>query len=121
MPLWNVDVEGVKKIADSFFKNDLVAMLKIRDFEGKVWFEKKKGGPDLLETSGTVNHEGQVIGHIELGLTPRIYKENNFNLLVSSLITLLFVLAVLVGVTRFLLRIFLINARTKIPPKPFST
>ncbi len=109
LPLWNVDEEGVEKIVNSFIKNELVAKLKIKDSEGNVWFERLKNEPELLENSGKVTYEGQVVGHIEIGLTPRIYKENNLHLLISSITTLLFVVAVLIGVTGFLLRVFLIK------------
>ena len=109
LPLWNVDEEGVNKIGNSFIKNDLVATLKIKDSAGKVWFEKLSNEPELLENSGSVTHEGQVVGYIEIGLTPRFYKINNRHLLISSLITLLFVIVVLIGVAGFLLKVFLKN------------
>jgi PAS domain S-box-containing protein len=109
LPLWNVDEEGVNKIGHSFIKNELVAKLIIKDSEGKVWFERLSNEPELLENSGKVIHQGQVIGVVELGLTPKFYKINNRRLLISSLITLLFVIAVLIGVAGFLLKVFLKN------------
>lgn len=109
LPLWNIDEEGVNKIGNSFIKNELVAKLKIKDPAGNVRFERLRNETGLLENSGSVTHEGQVIGSIEIGLTPRFYKRNNRHLLISSLITLLVVIAVLIGVTGFLLKVFLKN------------
>ena len=109
IPLWNIDEIGVNKIGNSFIKNELVAKLKIKDSGGNVWFERLSDEPELLESSGKVIHKDQVIGDVELGLTPRFYKMNNRRLLISSLITLLFVIAVLIGATEFLLKVYLKN------------
>lgn len=109
LPLWNIDEIGVNKIGNSFIKNELVAMLKIKDSQGNVWFERLSDEPELLEKSAAIIHKGQVIGAIEIGLTPRYYEINNRRLLISSLITLLFVIGVLIGVTGFLLKIYLKN------------
>ncbi len=109
LPLWNVDEEGVNKIARSFIKNDLVAKLKIVDSDGNIWFEKRKDESELLKKSGAISHDSQIIGQVELGLTPHFYKETTHHLLLSSLITLLLVIAALVVVTTFLLRVFLKN------------
>ena len=108
LPMWNVDEEGVKKIGRSFTKNELVAKLSIKDSSGKTWYQRlKEDETDLIGQSGTITHRGQDIGYIEIGLTKRIDKENNLQLLKSNLVTLLFVILVLIGLTEFLLRIFL--------------
>ena len=109
LPLWNIDEIGVNKIGNSFIKNELVAKLKIKDSEGNVWFETQSDEPQLLVNSAKIIHKGHVIGDVELGLTPKFYKMNNRRLLISSLITLLFVIAVLIGATGFLLKVYLKN------------
>jgi PAS domain S-box-containing protein len=109
LPLWNFDKIGVNKIGTSFIKNELVAKLIIKDSEGNVWFENLSDEPQLLENSSKIIHKGHIIGDVELGLTPKFYKMNNRRLLIASLITLLFVIAVLVGVTGFLLKVYLKN------------
>ena len=109
LPLWNIDEIGVNKIGTSFIKNELVAKLIIKDSEGHVWFERQNDEPQLLVNSSKIIHKGNVIGDVELGLTPKFYKMNNRRLLISSLITLLFVIAVLIGATGFLLKVYLKN------------
>ncbi len=109
-PLSYFDKEGVALIANSLVNNELVETLRVRDSGGNVLYEKQNGGnPELLDISGDVAHEGRVIGHIEMGLSKRISRENNLQLLRSSILILLVTVTVLIVVTRFLLKIFLGN------------
>ncbi len=116
LPLWTLDYDSVAKIADSYFANNLVANLKIteqhykspRDFTVQVLFSKSKSpGKDNVVAASEVRHEGRSIGHVEIGLTRRVYQENLKQLLQSSFLTLLLIILSLVLVTSIFLRLFM--------------
>ena len=110
LPIWHVDEEGVQKIARSYINNDLIARLRISENNGTVLFdEAKPNEPGLILQTEEVRHNGQVIGRIKIGLTPRLYEENNRRLLWSSLMTMVVSILVLFGLTGFLLRVLLAN------------
>ena len=111
LPIWHVDGEGVRKIARSYFNNELIARLRIRESTGTVLFDQSKSEEinSVMERTRNVRHNGQVIGQIEIGLTSRIYRENNRRLIESSILTMLVSILVLIGLTGILLRVFLRN------------
>ena len=108
LPIWNLDEESVRKIGKSYIDNELVAVIRITRPDGNVIFEKvKENEQDLIKRAGKVIHDGEIIGHIELGLTKRLYKENNRQLLWTSVLMMLVIISALSGVTGLLLRVFL--------------
>ncbi|MCP4692742.1 MAG: PAS domain S-box protein [Desulfobacterales bacterium] len=110
LPLWYFDKEGIDLISNSFIRDESVKTLIIVDSEGNTMFEKHgEDETDLLEVSGEVSHGGQVVGHIEIGLSRQFSREKNLQLLKSSVIILLLIVTVLIAVTSLLLKIFLQN------------
>ncbi len=110
LPIWNLDAETVTKICRSFVSNDAVAKLIVSESTGDALFKTiKPDEQDLVEKTWNIIFDGQIIGAIELGLTSRIYKERNRQLLASSAVSMLAVILGLIGVTGLLLRIFLRN------------
>ncbi len=110
LPLWYLDLEGAELVVNSFFSNEMVEKICIKDPAGNVLLNKGNGEEtDLFEITGDVTHLGKVVGVIEIGLSKRISRENNLQLLKSSIIILLVVVAVLILATRFLLKVFLQN------------
>ncbi|MBN1275932.1 MAG: PAS domain S-box protein [Deltaproteobacteria bacterium] len=110
LPIWNFDEESIGKIAQSYFSNEIIAKLVITDPGGRVLFDRFYENENALVTrSGWVLHDGKVIGHVELGLTSRFYRQNNNRLLWSSILTMLVVILSIIGMTRFLFRILLKN------------
>ncbi len=108
LSIWNINEEGVRKIIEPYINNELVARLRITEPTGNISFERiKQHGNDLVEKTGAVTHEGQIIGHVEIGLTSRLYKESNRQLLWSSILTMLVIILALICVTGLLLRVFL--------------
>jgi PAS domain S-box-containing protein len=106
--LWYVDTESVMKIGNAVVRDDLIARLRIVESNGHVAFEEAKGEETILvERSGHVMHDGQAIGHIEIGLTSRLQKEYMKQLLWSNFQTLFIVVFVIIIITQFLLRYFL--------------
>ena len=110
LSIWAIDEEGVRKIIESYINNELVSKLRITESTGNISFERvKQHEKDLVEKMGVVRHEGQIIGHVEIGLTSRLYKESNRQLLWSSILTMFAIILALIAMTGFLLRIFLKN------------
>ena len=107
-PIWHLDKESVKKTGESYIDNELFAVLLITEPNGDILFENvKKNEKDLIKREGKVIHNGRFIGHIKIGLTTRLYKEGTRQLLWTSILTMLFIILALAGVTRLLLRVFL--------------
>ncbi len=81
LSIWAINEEGVRKIVESYINNELVSKLRITESAGNFSFERvKQYEKDLVEKTGAVTHAGQIIGHVEIGLTSRLYKESNHQL-----------------------------------------
>lgn len=110
LSIWAIDEEGVRKIIESYINNEIVAKLRITESTGNISFERvKQHEKDLVEKTGAVTHAGQIIGHVEIGLTSRLHKESNRQLLRSSILTMFAIILALIAVTGLLLRVFLKN------------
>ena len=116
LPIWTLDKLNAKKIADSYFNNELVATLEIFEktyeapdsFSKNILFSKKKENEtDLLVKNSDIRHNGNIIGEIRLGLTKRIYQENLKHILWSSIITMLLIVLSLMLMTSIMLRLFM--------------
>ncbi|MCP4694625.1 MAG: PAS domain S-box protein, partial [Desulfobacterales bacterium] len=110
LPMWNLDEENIKKNCASFVRNELVSKLIVTDNNGVILFQEvDPSETDMIERTGTIQFQGQHIGSVEIGLTSRIYKEQNRQVLWSGIITTLMVILVLMASTSILLKIFLRN------------
>jgi len=108
--LWNIDEEGIQKICNSFFENALVETLKVTDHEGTVFFEKHRddrGG--VAEKKTPIMHGEIVVGHLEIALNRKGFREKQRQLMWFSLITLAAVTMVLLVTLRIVLKVFLIS------------
>ena len=104
VPLWNLDKDWVQSICRSFAKNEMVALLKISGEDGGTLFELvTEQKPDLIQEKTDVYHESSHIGSIELGLTTRIYKKNNNEILLGSIVQMLLVVIGLIFSTRWIM------------------
>ena len=108
LPIWTFDEQTVEKICDSFFKNDTIAQLRVKNYLGNMLFEKDKDDDTkLVKKTGQVIHNGNVLGSIEIALTLRHYKENNFQLFKSGMINILATIIVIIFATKILLKLFI--------------
>ncbi|MCP4750081.1 MAG: response regulator [Proteobacteria bacterium] len=108
--VWMMDYEGVANVCSAFSKNEMVALIKVTDGSGVVLYET--GGPgefELVRNKMPIRIKNHVVGHIDLGLTTRIYKEKNSQLLIVSIFTVLALIIGLVLSTRFVLKKLLKN------------
>jgi two-component system, cell cycle sensor histidine kinase and response regulator CckA len=109
LPVWSMDEEGVRRIADSFMRGDLVALIRIRDTTNQqVLFEAHETGLDhLLIKERPIIFNQRVIGSVVVGLTPRPY-ENRLNaLLRSNLRNTLLIVIILAIITSLFVRRYL--------------
>ncbi|MBW2608217.1 MAG: response regulator, partial [Deltaproteobacteria bacterium] len=105
LPMWHMDFETIEKTASSFATNEEVAWLRVLDDSNAVILEKGSADEmDLIKESAAIAYEDDVLGKVEIGLTPRIYREKNYQLLKTSLITMLFVIVFMAFAARTLLQ-----------------
>ena len=109
LPMWNLDEEGIRRLGDSFVRNDLVSTMRIVDLNGRVLFEYHDTTPaQLLSRSIHVDYDGEIIGRVYLGLTAQVIQERQRQILGAILTTLaVTLLALMVGtglLARFLLQ-----------------
>ncbi len=104
-PMWDIDRENIVEIGRSLARDELLVGLRVVDASGRELFVYRE--PDAegrVEREKTVVHRGEVIGRIEIALTPEKYQASNRRLLQSSIITILIVVVFLVILTRYFVR-----------------
>ena len=109
LPIWAIDNAAVLSIAESYGKNEQVARLKITvTFNNATIFDLvKEEASGLVIRTGNINHEGQAIGQVTLGLTSKFYRRSIKQLLVTSVLTTFLISISLTGLTLFFSRMFL--------------
>ena len=109
MPMWAFDTQNIQIIGSELAHNDLVNSVRITDYKGRVLFEADKQEPRSLLTQrdGDITFNGKTIGHAEVTMTMRKYKQDLNRLVTLAIFTLLgTILVILIG-TRYLLQVFL--------------
>ena len=108
VPLWNLEAETVKHIAEFFARNVNVSDLRIVGEDGAVYYDidLEREGP-FIRRSATIQHEGVRVGTVQMGMVARLPEDVSGSILRGSLLTLVVVLITLIGATGVLLRIFL--------------
>ncbi|MCK5193282.1 MAG: PAS domain-containing protein, partial [Desulfobulbaceae bacterium] len=105
LPMWNIDIETIEKTTSSFAANEQVAWLRVLDDNDAVIFEKGSADEiDLIKESAAIAYKDHALGKVEIGLTPRLYREKNYQLLITSLITMLLVISCMAIATNALLQ-----------------
>jgi two-component system cell cycle sensor histidine kinase/response regulator CckA len=109
LPVWSMDEEGVRRIADSFMRGDLVALIRIRDTANQlVLFEAHETELDeLLIKERPIIFNQRVIGSVTVGLTRRPYDKRLHALLWSNLRNTLLIVIVLAIITSLFVRRYL--------------
>jgi len=113
VPLWTYDQETIEDIGNLYAGNEDIVFLTIIDSLGQPLFKTRKEEEDRpVVKTREVRFEGRVAGTVEMGLSPRKYKEAIRQLLWSGIMTMVINLSVLILITGFLLRLFLKNPLT---------
>ncbi|MDH2917034.1 MAG: PAS domain S-box protein, partial [Gallionella sp.] len=102
-PLWNIDDELIGKIGSAFVSNAEIVTLIIRDDQQRIIFRQEKSSGHQLKHSTSIEHNGNTIGSVEIGLDLRAYEEREQQLLLYSLATMSLLIVVLLGATRWIL------------------
>ena len=105
LPLWTLDMEGVDKIAATYFSITSIVSVTIRDEDGRVLVGHRVAdeGEQLLRVRDVVHLE-KVIGRVEIGLTLRYLLKDIKNRMWSALLTMFFVVLAVILCTGILLR-----------------
>jgi PAS domain S-box-containing protein len=107
-PIWSYDDISIRYICTSILKNDAIVKLKVTNPLGEKLYEGHKPGyTELTARTGLVTREGELLGSIEMALTPRPYQEMTRYLFWASILTILSALVVVVCVTHIILKSFL--------------
>ena len=109
LSLWEYDTRSIRHIGSAFTQNEFIDILEIYDADDvKVFSNKARPESEaFLKRSQDIHYENQLAGRIYLSLASEHYEKINQQLLLSSVMTILFILVALFIATGFLLRTFL--------------
>jgi heme/copper-type cytochrome/quinol oxidase subunit 4 len=102
-PLWNIDDELIVKVGSAFASNAEIVSLTIRDDQQRVVYHQEKPDGNQVKREIAIEHNKQNIGSVEIGLSLRAYEERNRQLLLISIATMILLIVVLLGATRWIL------------------
>ncbi|MCK9394920.1 MAG: PAS domain S-box protein [Methylobacter sp.] len=102
-PLWNIDDELIAKIGSAFASNEEIATLTIRDDQQRVVYHQEKPNGNQLKREIAIEHNGQNIGSVEIGLSLSVHEEKERRRRLFSLATMVLLIVVLLIVMRWIL------------------
>ena len=102
-PLWNMDDNLIEKVGGAFSSNAEIVLLSIRDDENRVIYNRQKPNVNSVNNEFTLEHKGQAIGRVKIGLSLDVYEERDRQLLLVSVANTILLLVVILGATRWIL------------------
>lgn len=114
LPLWTLDRKTAAKIAESYYNNELIEMIRVsekfhdshrRPYQKVIFDKSKSTDSDLIHREFEIRHNGKSIGNVRFALTREIYKQNLRQMLISNAIMLLVVVVSLIFLTALLVRL----------------
>jgi diguanylate cyclase (GGDEF)-like protein/PAS domain S-box-containing protein len=102
-PLWNMDDELIISISEAFVSNSAISYLTIVDEDNNSLFKYGKLGGDDVSRSLSIQHNGHLIGSVEIGLSPQSHEAHNQQLLLINITVTLLIVALLIFAIRWLL------------------
>lgn len=112
-PLWNIDLELVAKTGAAFSANTEIATLVVRDEQQQIVYQYQAKAESKFRHVVVIKHNGKNIGSAEIGLTSVELQKKNRQLLISSGLNTLLLIAVLLIALRWIL--------SRLFQKPLST
>ena len=107
-PLWEIDREHIQNVGEFYIQNDLIDFLEIKDARGELFFKARKPGEqELMLRRSAIFYNLELIGQVEIGITTRQLNMRLNELLWSSFLSIIAVLAVITSLTGLLLRMYL--------------
>ena len=109
LPVWHIDRSGILSIGTEFAHNELVGMIRVTAPDGEILFEFSRPGADAAKVRRvrSIVHRDQIIGHAEIGLSDRPYREELKRLLSITAMLLLGAVVVVFAAAGILLRVLL--------------
>ncbi len=108
VPIWDYDDEQIAKIGEGYFRNQAVHEIRIADADRNILFDARKAGDGFARIARQVDvvHRGQMIGRVDLYLTP-VEQESDLLWLRNVSLTLAASLVVILLMTGLLLRVLI--------------
>ncbi len=106
VPLWNFDVNTVKKTAAVYLRTDeVVVSIRVFNQQGTVIYENESTpeNDSILEVK-PIQKDNKTIGRVEVSLTRQTVRQEQRTILYSTLMVILAVVSAVVIVTQFLLQ-----------------
>ena len=117
LPLWEIDDQAVKMVGQTLMEDRALNAVTIQDSEGNIIYSKnRESGPVALAHLVSIEHEGDVIGSVQVSLSVEALHEQTERLLLVNVTIILAVLLALSSST-----IFLINRLLRRPIEQLTT
>jgi PAS domain S-box-containing protein len=117
LPLWEIDDQAVKMVGQTLMEDRTLNAITILDSEGNIIYTKnRQDGPVALKHLVSIEHEGEVIGSVQVTFSVEELREQTEKLL---LVNVAIVLVVLLALS--LSTIFLINRLFRRPIEQLTT
>ncbi len=109
VPLWSVDLDGVRTIGRAVSNDESIARLIIRDASGDTTYSmvREKTKPQINRSASIFHNEERFqtrVGDVAVSLTESIYKANANQLLFFSVLIIFLILTAVLMVTIFFIR-----------------
>ena len=102
-PLWNMDDNLIEKVASAFASNAEIVLLTIRDDQNRVIYNRQKPNLKSVNRELSIEHKGQHIGSIKIGLSLDVYEDRDKQLLLVSVANIILLIVVILGAMRWIL------------------
>ena len=111
LPLWEIDDQAVKMVGQTLMEDQALNAVTIQDSEGNIIYTKsRENGPAALTHLVSIEHEGDVIGSVQVSLSAEALREQTEKIL---LVNVTIILAVLLSLS--LSTVFLVNRLLRRP------
>jgi len=102
-PLWNMDDNLIEKLASAFSSNPEIVLLTIRDDQNRLIYNRQKPNVKSVNRELSIEHKGQHIGSIKIGLSLDVYEDRDRQLLLVSVANIILLIVVILGAMRWIL------------------
>ena len=102
-PLWNMDDNLIEKVGSAFVSNPEIVLLTIRDDQNRVIYNRQKPNLKSVNRELSIEHKGQHIGSIKIGLSLDVYEDRDKQLLLVSVANIILLIVVILGAMRWIL------------------
>ena len=102
-PLWNMDDNLVEKVGSAFASNPEIVLLTIRDDQNRVIYNRQKPNVKSVNRELSIDHKGQHIGSIKIGLSLDVYEDRDRQLLLVNVANIILLIVVILSALRWIL------------------